>query len=82
MSTTSIKNKIYKSLEEMDANQLKSAYQIFKEFVGQQKYGDIKVERDLVQRKIVKGIIELDNGEGTDFGTFLNEMDLNYGSKK
>ncbi|MDQ2718875.1 MAG: hypothetical protein M3Z26_03795 [Bacteroidota bacterium] len=82
MSTATIKNKIHKSLEEMDASQLKSAYKIFKEFVSQQKYADIKVERNLVERKIVKGISELDNEEGTDFGTFLNEINMKYGSKK
>ena len=81
ISTATIK-KIYKSLEEMDARQLKSAYQIFKEFASQQKYADIKVDKNLVERKIAKCINELDNQEGTDLETFLNEMNMKYGSKK
>jgi hypothetical protein len=82
MSTTAIKNKIYRSLDEMDASQLESAYRILKEFASQQKYAGIKVDKNLVDRKIDKGISELDNNEGTDFGVFLNEMNGKYGSKK
>jgi len=82
MSTDIIKNKIHKSLEEMDERQLKSAYQIIKEFVIQQKYADIHVDQDFVETKIDKGVLELDNEEGTDFRTFLNEMNFKYASKK
>lgn len=82
MSTAILKNKIYKSLEEMDAVHLQSAYQILREFVNQQKYANIKVEKDSVERKIAKGIKELDNGEGSDFRLFLNKANKSYGRKK
>ena len=82
MSTAVLKNKIYKSLEEMDAAHLQSAYQIFREFVNQQKYANIKVEKDMVEKQIAKGIKELDKGEGSDFRLFLKEANERYGSKK
>jgi hypothetical protein len=82
MSTTELKNKINKSLEEMDPVYLKSAHLILKELVNQQKYANIKVDKNAVDAKIAKGIQQLDNGEGTDFGIFLNEMQANYGKKK
>ena len=81
MSTVTLKNKIYKSLEEMDAAHLRSAYQIFKEFANQQKYANIKVEKDMAEKKIAKGIKELDSGEGSDFKLFLKELNKSYGSK-
>ena len=74
MSTATLKNKVIKSIEEMDVNHLKLAYQILKEFSGQQKYPEIRVNSDIVERKIAKGITELDNNEGTEFGIFLSEM--------
>lgn len=78
MSTAILKNKIYKSLEEMDAAHLQSAYQIFREFVNQQKYANIKVQKDIVEKQIVKGINQLDNGEGSDFRLFLKEASEHY----
>ena len=78
MSTVTLKNKIYKSLEEMDTAHLQSAYQIFKEFANQQKYANIKVEKDIVEKKIAKGVKQLDNGEGSDFRLFLKEVNKNY----
>ena len=80
--STDIKNKIHKSLKEMDEKQLQSAYQVIKEFVIQLKYADIQVDQDVVETQIAKGSLELDNGEGTNFKTFLNEMNFKYGSKK
>jgi hypothetical protein len=77
-----LKNKIYKSLEELDAIHLQSAYQILKELVNQQKYGSITVENDEVERKIAIGIKQLDNGEGTNFRVFLDEMKASYGGRK
>ena len=47
--------------------------QVFKEFVNQQKYANMKVEKDIIEKKIAKGIKELDNGEGSDFRLFLKE---------
>ena len=81
MSTVTLKNKIYKSLEEMDTAHLQSAYQIFKEFANQQKYANIKVEKDMVEKKIARGVKQLDNGEESDFNLFLKEVNENYGSK-
>lgn len=82
MTTSILKNKIYTSLEKMDENQLQSAYQIFKEFENQQYLGNIKIDKNLVESKIAKGVSQLDNNEGTDFRTFLNKMNLKYGSEK
>jgi hypothetical protein len=53
-----------------------------KSLVNQQKYANIKVEKDIVEKKIAKGIKELDNGEGSDFRLFLKEVNRSYGSKK
>ncbi|MEP6952214.1 MAG: hypothetical protein ABI863_23185 [Ginsengibacter sp.] len=74
MSPAILKNKINKSLEEMDGIHLKSAYLILREFINQQKYSNFKVVPDLINPKISKGIQQLDNGEGTDFKTFLDQM--------
>jgi hypothetical protein len=82
MPSTALKNKVIKSIEQMDANHLKLAYQIIKEFSGQQKYADVEVNKDLVGKRITKGIRELGNNEGTGFGIFLSEMNMKYGSKK
>ena len=82
MSTAALKNKIHKSLEEMDPAYLKSAHLILKELVNQQKYANIKMDKNTVDAKVAKGIQQLDNGEGTDFGIFLNEMQASYGKKK
>lgn len=81
MTTAALKNKINKSLDELDANYLQSAHFILRELANQQKYADIKVDKDVVDRKIAKGIQQLDNDEGTDFRQFLNEMQATYGKK-
>jgi len=64
----------------MDINQLKSAYQIFEEFASQKESDNILVDKKFLKIKIAKGISQLDNKEGTDFRTFLNEMNEGYGS--
>ncbi len=76
MSTAALKNKINKSLEEMDANHLQSAHFILRELVNQQKFANAKVDNSLVDTKITKGIKQLNNGEGTDFGLFLNILSI------
>ncbi len=81
MSSAVLKNKINKSLETMDEDHLKSAYIILKEFANQQKHGGLKVNH-LVDAKIIQGIQQLDNNEGTDFKQFLNDMHQAYGKKK
>ncbi|HUZ59038.1 MAG TPA: hypothetical protein VMU83_09665 [Hanamia sp.] len=78
MSTVAIRNKINKSLEKMGINQLKSAYQIFKEFASQKENDNIQVDKKNLKIKIAKGISQLDNKEGTDFRTFLKELNKGY----
>ena len=82
MSTEELKNKIQKSLDELNPSYLESAHLILKELVNQQKYSTVAFDKDALNAKISKGIFELDNGEGTDFGMFLNEMQVSYGKKK
>ena len=82
MSTSTLKNKIYKSLDKMDDRQLQSAYQIFKEFESQQDSKKLKIDKSLIEKNITKGMIQLENNEGSDFKTFLNKMDLKYSSVK
>lgn len=82
MSTAELKNKINKRLDELDASYLQSAHLILKELVNQQKYENIAIDKNAVDAKIVKGTKQLDDGEGTDFGMFLKEMQASYGKKK
>ena len=82
MSISALKNKISKSLEAMDSQQLQSAYLILHELAAQKKYANITVDKKVINSKIAKGIQQLDNGEGTHFGLFLNEMQASYGKKK
>ncbi|MEO8414993.1 MAG: hypothetical protein ABI472_15095 [Ginsengibacter sp.] len=42
----------------MNVNNLQSAYLIVKAIVNQQKYGDFKVDKKVVDTKIAKGIEE------------------------
>ena len=82
MSEVSLKNKIHKSLDQMDADQLKSAWLILKALSNQKKYANTKIDEPALNAQIAKGIEQLDNGEGTDFGIFLNEMQAGYGNKQ
>jgi hypothetical protein len=82
MSAQTLKNKISKSLNEMDEAHLKYAYDILKQIAQQQKYANIKIDKQLIDSKLNRGIEQLDNGEGTDFRLFLNEMQEKYAKKK
>ena len=82
MSVEALKSKIAKSLDEMDEVHLKHAYDLLKQLVQQQKFSNINVDRKAINYKIDKGIEQLNNGEGTDFGIFLNEMREKYAKKK
>ena len=82
MSATLLKDKINKSLEELNASNRQSAYLIMKELIDQQNYADVKVNKKLIDAKIAKGTYQLDNDEGTDFRSFLNEMQKTYGKKQ
>ncbi len=82
MSEATLINKINKSLQQMDASQLQSAWLILKALSNQQKYTNTKTDELVVDVQIAKGIEQLDNGEGTDFGIFLNEMQAVYGKRQ
>lgn len=82
MSAKEIKNKITQSLDLMDEQQLKSLWLILKELHNQKQYDEVKVDKKTVNEKIAIGIQQLDNGEGTDFREFLDEMQMTYGNKK
>ncbi|MEP6596076.1 MAG: hypothetical protein ABJA71_09010 [Ginsengibacter sp.] len=82
MSEVTLKNKIHKSLEQMDVDQLKSAWLILQALSNQQKYAGRKVNKAAVDAQIANGIEQLDNGEGTGFRIFLNELQASYGKRK
>ena len=82
MSVEALKSKIAKSLNEMDEVHLKHAYDLLKQLARQQKFSNIDVDKKAINYKIDKGIEQLNNGEGTDFGIFLNEMRKKYAKKK
>jgi hypothetical protein len=82
MSTVQLKNKITKELEELNAEQLKSAWLILKALSGQTKIDIHSKDIPVLEKKLAKGIAELDNKEGKDFGVFLGKMQQRYGSKK
>jgi len=82
MSAEVLKSKIAKSLNEIDEVHLKHAYGLLKQLVQQQKFSNINLDKKAINYKIDKGIEQLNNGEGTDFGIFLNEMRKKYAKKK
>ncbi|MDQ6763360.1 MAG: hypothetical protein M3015_12140 [Bacteroidota bacterium] len=82
MLEASIKNKIHKSLEKLDAEQLQSAWNILQALFNQQKNKGIKIDESALEQKITNGITQLNNGEGSDFDTFLNEMQSEYASRQ
>ena len=82
MAASIVKKKITKQLEQMSEQELKSAWRLLQEFSNQQKFSSIKINKAEVDKKIAKGLQELDNGEGEDFRFFLNEMQAEYGKKK
>lgn len=82
MTQMLLKNKIAKSLDEMDLDQLKTAYLLLKELSEQAKLKLVPLNKSVVDRKIEIGLTQLHNGEGTDFGAFLNEMKAKYGEAK
>ena len=82
MATSDIKNKIVKSLENMDPEHLQSAYGIIKEFANQQKHSDLKVDIDELEEKIGRGIKQLNNDEGSSFELFLKALNSKYAARK
>lgn len=79
MTRTVLRNKIAKRLEELDKAQLESAYLFIKELGNQEKLNGLAFDKTATDEKIKRGLQQLNNGEGTDFGLFLNEMKARYG---
>ena len=82
MSIIELKRNINKQLEEMDAEQLKSAYSILKELSARAKLREPKIDMAGLDKQLQIGIEQLDNGEGTSFVSFLKEIEIRYGNKK
>lgn len=82
MSIKELKNKITKSLEQMDVDQLNSTFLLIKEVVAQQKQTITQDDKIIIDKKIATGIKQLENNEGKNFGLFLNELEARYGQKK
>jgi len=55
---------------------------VIKELKQQKELEEVDFDKPLLEEKILKGIQQLDSGEGTDFRQFLNEMQAKYGTKK
>lgn len=61
---------------------MRSAWQILQSLSDQQKFENTKFNKAGVDKQIAIGINQLDTGQGTDFDTFLNETQADYGSKQ
>ncbi len=80
MAATQLKQKIQKSLGSMNDNELRSAFLVLQEINNQKQQTSVNKER--VEKQISVGINELNNGLGTDFNFFLNDVKAKYGIKK
>ena len=60
MSTINLKNKISKSLDALDKQQLQSAFLIVKELGNQQKVIGENFNKEILEQKLAKGIQELE----------------------
>jgi hypothetical protein len=78
MSSLLYKKKISKSLDTMDAGTLKQAWLILKE-IGSKKSIPAISDKKKLESQLAKGIQQLDNGEGTDFGSFIGGLKRKYG---
>jgi len=78
MSSVLYKKKIAESLNTMDAAELKQAWLILKEIGPGKKIPAINDKKEL-EKKLSKGIQQLDNGEGSDFGLFIGSLKKKYG---
>jgi hypothetical protein len=78
MSSLLYKKKISKSLDAMDAATLKQAWLILKE-IGTKKNTPAISDKKKLENHLAKGIQQLDNGEGTDFGSFIGGLKKKYG---
>ena len=62
----------------MDAGTLKQAWLILKE-IGTKKKLPVISDKKKLESQLAKGIQQLDNGEGTDFGSFIGDLKKKYG---
>ena len=80
MSSLLYKKKISESLQEMNADELKQAWLILKE-IGRGKKNPAISDKKRLEGQLAKGMMQLDNGKGTDFGSFINEVKKKYGKR-
>ena len=78
MSRFLYKKKIAESIEVMDADKLKHAWLILKE-IGSEKKIPVVANKKKLEKQLSKGIRQLDNGEGTDFPSFIYRLKKKYG---
>ena len=81
MSAAELKNKITKSLDVMDVDELKQAWIVLKEINAQKNRPAIATNKKVLELQLASGIAQLNNGEGTDFTEFIGTMKAKYGSK-
>ncbi len=79
MSTAELKIKISKSLDVMDANELKQAWIVLKEINAQKNRTSLVTNKKAVELQLANGIAQLDKGEGSDFKEFIDDMRNKYG---
>lgn len=82
MSATALKNKISKSLDQLDDQELRSAYLVVKALADQKTMKVEQPDKASLEKKLAKGMQQLDNGVGSEFGPFIQRMKQRYGLKK
>jgi len=80
MSNASYRKKISERLALMDSENLKQAWLIVQEIGNEKKLPPIADKKKL-EVQLTKGIQQLDGGEGSDFGSFIQSMKKKYGNK-
>lgn len=78
MSSVVYKNKITKHLSGMDATTLKKAWLILKE-ISTEKTPPVITDKQTLEHQLSRGIRQLDNGEGTEFSSFIKELKKRHG---
>ena len=80
MSSILYKKKISKSLDSLDSKKLRQAWLILKEIAFPAKIHPVTNKKEL-ESKLAKGIRQLDNGEGTDMGSYITGLKKKYVKK-
>ncbi len=80
MTNLLYKRKISESLDGLDDDMLKQAWLILQE-IKPKKIPPVEKKKEL-ETKLKKGIRQLDNGEGTDMGSFIKGLKRKYGQGK